>query len=57
MVDIATKTENIRPGIEEVIDFYGEGSFDVILVDKKPEDEALMAMLASLLNENGIMIG
>ena len=57
MADIAKKTENILPGIEEVIDFYGEGSFDVVLVEKKPEDEALMAMLASLLNENGVMIG
>ncbi len=57
MADIAKKTENILPGIEEVIDFYGEGSFDVVLVEKKPEDEAVMAMLASLLNENGVMIG
>ena len=57
MADIAKKTENILPGIEEVIDFYGEGSFDVVLVEKKIEDEAVMAMLASLLNENGVMIG
>ena len=57
MADIAKKTENILPGIEEVIDFYGEGSFDVVLVEKKTEDEAVMAMLASLLNENGVMIG
>ncbi|MCR4757887.1 MAG: DUF6492 family protein [Butyrivibrio sp.] len=57
MADIAKKTENILTGIEEVIDFYGEGSFDVVLLEKKPEDEAVMAMLASLLNENGVMIG
>ncbi|MBQ9301602.1 DUF6492 family protein [Butyrivibrio sp.] len=57
MAEIAKKTENILPGIEEVIDFYGEGSFDVILVEKNPEDEVLMAMLSSLLNEDGVMIG
>ena len=59
LFEIVKKTEKVFGSLEELTEFYGEESFDVLIIDKDVAgslDEPTAALLGSLLTSNGVII-
>ena len=55
--EIVKKTENVLTSVEEVIEFYSEHYFDLILVNDEVIDKADVEIILALLEKNGTFIG
>ena len=59
LFDIVRRTENVLNNLEELIEFYGEGSFEVLIIDKEVLerlDEVSRSILSSLLIPSGALL-
>lgn len=54
--EIVKKSEDILSCLEEVLSYYGEKSFEVILIMKKDGNEKTQELIKSLVSEKGMII-
>lgn len=57
--EIVKKTEAVHNSLDELIEFYGEGTFDILVISKATAeklDEVSSSVLSSLLTSSGVVV-
>ena len=56
MYETVKKSENILSSLEEALSYYGEKSFDIILINKRLENEKKQELIRNLISDKGMII-